>query len=204
MLVDEGEVIPEATCIIEHLQARHPRPERVEPGRRARPQGPVCSIAFSTSTCRGTSQPSVNHALRPERAVPTGTRRASRTCGLPTTGSRDLLAERLGRGRAFTMADCAAAPSLFYADWVERDRRCAAKLKALSRPAARASCRCASGRRGAALPPLFPARSARPRLSEGRRLRQELIGLDHRAEACLHGSGRRHSCPDDQRRTRPE
>ena len=38
-------------------------------------------------------------------------------------------------GDAFTLADCAAAPSLFYADWVERNRRPRARA---SPPTARA------------------------------------------------------------------
>ena len=49
-------------------------------------------------------------------------------------------------GEQFTMADCAAAPSLFYADWVEEIGASAAEAGQLPRAPARASDRRA-GRR---------------------------------------------------------
>ena len=81
---------------------------------------------------QGNMQPSVNHALRPE-------------------GQGDAYGAELGRknlliaydwleanlpddgwaaGDKFTMADCAAAPALFYADWVEEIGDARPKLKA--------------------------------------------------------------------------
>ncbi len=65
VLVDNGEVIPEATCIIEHLQAHHPGPNVWIPdgdlGRRVR-----FLDRFFDLHVQGNMQPSVNHALRPE------------------------------------------------------------------------------------------------------------------------------------------
>ena len=120
VLVDEGEVIAETSCIIEHLQAHHRGPNvwipDGEAGRRVR-----FLDRFFDLYVQGNMQPAVNHALRPE-------------------GKGDAYGAELGRknrhtaydwleanlpdsewavGDAFTMADCAAAPALFYADWVE-------------------------------------------------------------------------------------
>ena len=67
-------------------------------------------------------------------------------------------------GDAFTLADCAAAPALFYADWVEEIGAGAPAPRRLSRAAARPSDRRARGRRGPPLPRLLPARRPRPRL----------------------------------------
>ena len=120
VLVDEGEVIAETSCIIEHLQAHHRGPNvwipDGEAGRRVR-----FLDRFFDLYVQGNMQPAVNHALRPE-------------------GKGDAYGAELGRknlhtaydwleanlpdsewaaGDTFTMADCAAAPALFYADWVE-------------------------------------------------------------------------------------
>ena len=65
VLVDDGQVIAEATCIIEHLQAHHPGPNvwipEGELGRRVR-----FLDRFFDLHVQGNMQPSVNHALRPE------------------------------------------------------------------------------------------------------------------------------------------
>ena len=70
-------------------------------------------------------------------------------------------------GEAFSMADCAAAPSLFYADWVAPDRPGVPQPARL--PAATAGAAVLRPRRGRgpALSALLPARRARPRLIVG-------------------------------------
>ena len=64
-LVDNGQVIPEATCIIEHLQAHHPGPTKWIPdgdeGRRVR-----LLDRFFDLHIQGNMQPSVNHAIWPD------------------------------------------------------------------------------------------------------------------------------------------
>ena len=65
VLVDDGQVIPEATCIIEHLQAHYPG-ENVwipdgELSRRVR-----FLDRFFDLYVQGNMQPAVNHTLRPE------------------------------------------------------------------------------------------------------------------------------------------
>lgn len=120
MLVDDGETVVETTPIIEHLQARHPGPNRWIPdgelGRRVR-----FLDRFFDQYVMNTMTVSVFNALRPEESRdPFGVEQA---LGKLRT-AYDWLEANLGdgpwaAGDAFTLADCAAAPSLFYADWVE-------------------------------------------------------------------------------------
>lgn len=120
VLVDDGQVIPEATCIIEHLQARHPGPNIWIPegdlGRRVR-----FLDRFFDLYVQGNMQPSVNHALRPEGMGDAyGAERGLKNLRI----AYDWLEANLtdgpwAAGETFTLADCAAAPALFYADWIE-------------------------------------------------------------------------------------
>ncbi|HEX6218580.1 MAG TPA: glutathione S-transferase family protein [Sphingomicrobium sp.] len=139
VLVDDGEVIAETSCIIEHLQAKHPGanvwiPEG-DPGLRVR-----FLDRFFDNHIQGNFQPSVNHAIWPDGE------------GLPA--KRGIEALRIAydwleanlpdsewaAGDQFTMADCAAAPALFYADWVDeigdgRPRLNAYRARLLAHPA---------------------------------------------------------------------
>lgn len=120
VLVDDGELIAETSCIIEHLQARHPGahawiPEGEE-GRRVR-----FLDRFFDLHIQGNMQPSVNHALRPEgQGDAYGAEQGRKALRV----AYDWLETHLpdsgwAVGNRFTMADCAAAPALFYADWIE-------------------------------------------------------------------------------------
>lgn len=121
LLVDNGETVVETTPIIEHLEAHHSGPNRWIPdgeiGRRVR----FLDRFFDLYVMNNMSAP-VFDALRPEGSRdPFGVEKA--LSGLRT--AYDWLEANLGEGpwavgEAFTLADCAAAPSLFYADWVER------------------------------------------------------------------------------------
>jgi glutathione S-transferase len=120
LLLDGGRPVLETTCIIEHLQAYHPGPNRWIPdggvGRRVR----FLDRFFDLHVMSNMQVP-VFDALRPEDAHDAfGVARARER--LHT--AYDWLEATLGEGpwaagEAFTLADCAAAPSLFYADWVE-------------------------------------------------------------------------------------
>ncbi|MEO7815339.1 MAG: glutathione S-transferase family protein, partial [Sphingomicrobium sp.] len=121
LLVDDGEVIAETTSIIEHLQARHPGPNTWIPdgdeGRRAR-----FLDRFFDQYVMNAAQPAVNHALRPEgQGDAYG---AEQGLNLLRTAydwlEANLPDSEWAAGETFTLADCAAAPSLFYADWVDR------------------------------------------------------------------------------------
>ena len=120
LLVDDGETIAETTCIIEHLQARHPGPNRWIPdgpdGRRVR-----FLDRFFDNYIMNAAQAAVNNALRPVDAKDDYGEAQGRTM-LRT--AYDWLEANLDDGPwaiggAFTLADCAAAPSLFYADWID-------------------------------------------------------------------------------------
>lgn len=116
----EGErVVPEASAIIEHLHARHRTSEPLIPDD---PDAAVEVRMLDRFFDHYISDPQtriVRNALRPE----------DQRDPLAESESREMLdracawldSHMAGRtwatGDAFGMADCAAAPSLFYADW---------------------------------------------------------------------------------------
>jgi glutathione S-transferase len=141
LLLDDDRPVIETTCIIEHLQAHHPGPNRWIPdgelGRRVR----LLDRFFDLHVMSNMQVP-VTDALRPDGAHDAfGVARARER--LPV--AYDWLESNLDEGpwatgEAFTLADCAAAPSLFYADWVEeigpeRPRLSAYRARLLAHPA---------------------------------------------------------------------
>jgi len=131
VLVDNGQVIPESTCIIEHLQAHHAT-ENVwipdgELGRRVR-----FLDRFFDLYVQGNMQPAVNHALRPEgKGDAFGAEQGRKNLHTAYDWlEANLPDDGWAAGDDFTMADCAAAPALFYADWVEEIGDSRPKLKA--------------------------------------------------------------------------
>lgn len=120
LLIDDGRPVIESTPIIEHLQAHHPGPDRWIPdgelGRRVR----LLDRFFDLHVMSNMQAP-VADRLRPEGASdPYGVNRARERLHV----AYDWLEANLDEGPwaagdQFTLADCAAAPSLFYADWVE-------------------------------------------------------------------------------------
>jgi glutathione S-transferase len=145
LLVDNGRPIAETSCIIEHLQAHHRGPNLWIPegdeGRSVR-----FLDRFFDLHVQGNLQPSVNHALRPEgHGDAYGAERGVAALRI----AYDWLEANLPNsewavGDTFTMADCAAAPALFYADWVDpigsdRPRLAAYRARLLAHPAVSAS-----------------------------------------------------------------
>jgi glutathione S-transferase len=139
VLVDDGEVIPEATCIIEHLQARHPGPNVWIPdgaeGRRVR-----LLDRFFDLHIQGNMQPSVNHAIWPDGEGLAAARGREALDVAYDWLEANLAEEGWAVGNLFTLADCAAAPALFYADWVQpiaegRPRLAAYRRRLLAYPA---------------------------------------------------------------------
>ena len=120
VLVDNDETVVETTCIIEHLQAHHPGANQWIPdgelGRRVR----FLDRFFDLYVMNNMSAPVFN-ALRPEgTADPYGVTKAlERLVTAYDWLEKNLPHEGWAAGDTFTLADCAAAPSLFYADWVE-------------------------------------------------------------------------------------
>ena len=131
VLVDHGEVIPEATCIIEHLQAHHRGPNIWIPdgdfGRRVR-----FLDRFFDLYVQGNMQPPVNHALRPEGMGDAyGAEQGRKNLLIAYDWLEVNLPDKgWAAGETFTLADCAAAPALFYADWIEEIGERRPKLKA--------------------------------------------------------------------------
>ena len=122
ILREHGRVVLEATIIIEYLQLHHPGPVRLIPA------DPDIALEvrmldrFFDNSVMTPQGKFVFDALRPaDRRDPHGVEEARKM--LDT--SYAWLDQRLqGRswavGESFTLADCAAAPSLFYADWTHR------------------------------------------------------------------------------------
>jgi glutathione S-transferase len=140
LLLDDGRPFAESTPIIEHLQAEHGGIHRWIPGgdigRRVR-----FLDRFFDLYVMDQMSVAVFNAIRPEDSRdPYGVARAM---GRLRT-AYDWLEENLGDGpwavgEEFTLADCAAAPSLFYADWVEeiglgRPRLSAYRARLLAHP----------------------------------------------------------------------
>jgi glutathione S-transferase len=119
LLIDDGEPLFESTPIIEHLQACHPGANRWIPdgalGRRVR-----FLDRFFDLHVMNNMQAVVADALRPEESKdPFGVGRARERLHIAYEWLEGQIGDHWAAGETFTLADCAAAPSLFYADWVE-------------------------------------------------------------------------------------
>lgn len=139
LLIDDERPLFESTPIIEHLQAHHPGPNRWIPedelGRRVR-----FLDRFFDLHVMGNMQSVVADALRPETARDAyGVERAKGRLNIAYDWLETMLDDVWAAGNMFTLADCAAAPSLFYADWVEpigpgRPRLSAYRARLLAHP----------------------------------------------------------------------
>jgi glutathione S-transferase len=140
ILLDDGEPVIETTPIIEHLQARHPGPNSWIPdgeaGRRVRFLDRVFDLYVMTPMQR-----IVAEAFRPNGSEdPFGSGQARATLNTAYDWLDGELGEGWAVGDQLTLADCAAAPSLFYADWVEpigdaRPRLLSYRKRLLAQPA---------------------------------------------------------------------
>jgi glutathione S-transferase len=130
VLLDDGLPVLETTPIIEHLQAHHPGPNRWIPdgelGRRVR-----FLDRFFDLHVMNNMQKAVTDRLRPEGSHDTfGVEQARQRLHVAYDWLEANLDGPWAAGEAFTLADCAAAPSLFYADWAEEIGNERPKLKA--------------------------------------------------------------------------
>jgi len=119
VLLDGARTILEATCIIEYLQISHPGPVQLIPA------DPMAALEvrmldrFFDNYVSTPQQKIVFNALRPEaHRDPYGCDEAR---AMLDTSYAWLEQHMAGRewavGDSFSLADCAAAPFLFYADW---------------------------------------------------------------------------------------
>jgi len=119
VLIDGDRTILEATCVIEYLQLAHPGPVRLIP------DDPMAALdvrmwdRFFDNYISTPQQKIVFNALRPaEHRDPYGCDEARKM--LETAYAwleRHMAGREWVSGDGFSLADCAAAPFLFYADW---------------------------------------------------------------------------------------
>jgi glutathione S-transferase len=119
LLVDDGRAIAEATIIIEHLGVHHPGPVRLIPEDAAAALEARFLDRFFDNYVQTPVTKIVTDRLRaPGERDAKGVADAHQQLD---TAYRWLEGHMAGRawatGERFTLADCAAAPSLFYADW---------------------------------------------------------------------------------------
>ncbi len=120
VLVDGGRVVIESSVIVEYLDACHPGPVRLLP-----------EDATAALEVRTMDRMFDNYIMTPMQKYVFDCMRAPEvrdTKGVEEAGAMldrayawldDITAKRpWAAGEAFSLADCAAAPSLFYADWV--------------------------------------------------------------------------------------
>ena len=119
VLVDNGRTVVESTIIIEHLDVHHPGPVKLIPVDPDAALEVRTMDRFFDNYVMTPMMAIVFNALRPADAPdPFGVQRAR---DLLDTSYGWLEGHMAGRewaaGTGFSLADCAAAPSLFYADW---------------------------------------------------------------------------------------
>jgi len=120
VLVDDGRTVVESSIIIEHLGLHHPGPVRLVPEER----GAALEVRMM-DRCFD------NYVMTPIQKIVSDSMRAAGSRDRQGVDEARALLEKAYRwlddvlrgrewaaGAAFSLADCAAAPALFYADWV--------------------------------------------------------------------------------------
>lgn len=120
VLTDGDRTIVEASAIIEYLSVRHPGPVALIPADPlAAVEARMMDRVFDNYVMTP-MQRIVGDVLRPEgKKDPYGVEQAHALLEKSYAWLDGVMETRAwGAGTDFTLADCAAAPSLFYADWV--------------------------------------------------------------------------------------
>lgn len=120
VLVDNSRTVMESSIIIEHLQLYHPGPVRLIPeDPRAALDVRMMDRLFDNYVMTP-MQKIVSDTIRAEKdRDPYGVTEARTRLDLAYGWLDEALAGReWAAGESFSAADCAAAPALFYADWV--------------------------------------------------------------------------------------
>ncbi|WP_333590280.1 glutathione S-transferase family protein [Brevundimonas sp.] len=141
LLVDDDRTVMEATAIIEHLAVHHPGPVALIP---ADPAAAVEVRMMDRVFDNYVMTPQgriVFDAIRPEtQRDPYGVQEQRRMLDQIYVWLNDRMAGReWATEHGFSLADCAAAPSLFYADWThaipaELEHLWAYRARLLARP----------------------------------------------------------------------
>jgi glutathione S-transferase len=120
LLLDGDRQVTETSIIIEHLQLAHPGPVRLIPDEPAA----ALEVRFMDRCFDLHVMTPVQHAVRgamsgdPVRQADALAQAAQKLDLAYGWLDTRLAGSTWATGDAFTLADCAAAPSLFYADWV--------------------------------------------------------------------------------------
>jgi glutathione S-transferase len=119
VLVDEGRTVVESSIIVEHLAIYHPGPVKLVPDDRRAALDVRMMYRFFDNYIMTPMQRIVLDRIRPEKhRDPYGVQEARRMLDAAYRWLDGTMSARTwASGDAFTLADCAAAPSLFYADW---------------------------------------------------------------------------------------
>jgi glutathione S-transferase len=122
VLVDDGRTLAEASIIIEHLDLQHPGPLHLIPDDARAALEVRFMDRFFDNYVSTPLQKIVSDSLR--QAEQRDRHGVDEARAMLETAYRWLDETMAGRewavGDAFSLADCAAAPALFYADWTHR------------------------------------------------------------------------------------
>ena len=123
VLVEGERVILEASCVIEYLQLHHPGPVRLRPADPDQALEVRMLDRFFDNYVSTPQQKVVFNQLRPEEVRDAyGVQEARDMLQTAYAWLEKHLSDgrEWAAGEAFGMADCGAAPFLFYADWTHR------------------------------------------------------------------------------------
>ena len=122
LLVDAGRTIVEASIIIEHLGLHHPGPVKLLPDDAAAALEVRSMDRFFDNYISTPQQKIVFDSLRPEAERDAyGVTEARAMLDTAYAWLDQVMADReWATGDRFSLADCGAAPFLFYADWTHR------------------------------------------------------------------------------------
>ena len=119
VLVDEDRVVPEASIIIEHLALHHPGPVQLLPAdARAALEVRMMDRFFDNYVSTPQQKIVLDSLREPAARDPQGLADAKAMLDKAYRWLDGMVANRSwAAGDTFSLADCAAAPALFYADW---------------------------------------------------------------------------------------
>jgi glutathione S-transferase len=134
VLVDAGRTIAEASVIVEHLDLHHPGPVRLIPeDPRVALDVRMMDRCFDNYVMTPMQKIVADRIRAPEHRDPYGVGEARALLDTAYAWLDGVLADREWASGAFGLADCAAAPSLFYADWAHPIGEAFANVRAYRR-----------------------------------------------------------------------
>lgn len=119
ILVDGERTVIEASCVVEYLDLHHPGPVRLLPADAKAALDVRMLDRFFDNYVSTPIQKVVSDSLRHEaQRDPQGVDEAKAMLGTAYSWlDRHMASREWAAGDAFSLADCGAAPFLFYADW---------------------------------------------------------------------------------------